>query len=77
MLAAMVNERPLLLTWAKDKIDNAKRRLMNWIGPLDEDKKAQRARSVDHRARALVEWLDAQGSTTAILQPPDRLDHLF
>jgi hypothetical protein len=50
-------------------------RLMNSIGPLDEDKKAQRARSVDHRARVLVEWLDAQGRATAILQPPDRFDH--
>jgi hypothetical protein len=52
MLAARVNERPLPLTWAKDKFGNAKRRLMNWIGPLDEDKKARRARSVDHRACA-------------------------
>jgi hypothetical protein len=40
---------------------------MNWIGPLDQDKTAQRARSVDHRARVLVEWLDAQGRATAMM----------
>lgn len=30
--------------------------------PLNEDNKAQRARSVDQRARALAEWLDAQAA---------------
>lgn len=30
--------------------------------PLDEEKKAQRARAVDKRARALAQWLDAQAA---------------